>query len=254
MIVETLSGLAWHIEDAARKLSCRARLPGARVFDLAAESLRQARARGASAEERLYLALPASWLVNSPAVSPVLRRWALPPDCDVWLAFLDALEPAGQLRRQEETVKASIRSLGAEPYAVEAISKVAALLAPDVVPLMPPPARAFVLGEAAGADEEAFFAMASWLVREARANAPELEALSAGHSEVRLSGAQVLDWLLVVRLGGVQALPERGIPGAAEDERVKPRQSAPPSATAKIELPVQRPQSIPLSTGNAGAP
>jgi hypothetical protein len=196
MIVETLSGLCWHVDDAARKLSCRARLPGARVFDLAAESLRQASARGASAEERLYLALPASWLVNSPAISQVLRRWALPPDRDVWIALLDALEPGNQIVRREASIKEAIRSLGSEAYAIEAISKVAALLVPDVVPLMPSPARAFVLGEAAGADEEAFFAMASWLVREARANGPELEALAEGHKEVRLSGAQVLDRLV----------------------------------------------------------
>ena len=47
---------------------------------------------------------------------------------------------------------AGLRALGPEPFAVEAISKVLALLVPEAVPLMPPPARAFVLGQGATQD------------------------------------------------------------------------------------------------------
>jgi hypothetical protein len=192
MMVGTVRGPRWRIEDGKRKLSCRARLPGARVFDLAADSLRRAKERGVPLIDRLHLALPASWLVNSPAVSPVLRRWALPPQREVWLDLVDALQ-ASPLH--VEAVDRSVVALGAEPYAVEAISKLAALLAPDAVPLMPLPARTFVLGDAASAPK-AFAAMVRWLTGEARAHAAELDALAASHAEVPLSAAQVLDRLL----------------------------------------------------------
>jgi hypothetical protein len=193
MVITTLSAARWQIDDAPRKLSCRARLPGARLFDLAAASLRRARDQGLSPTDRLYLALPASWLVNSPAVSPVLRRWALPPQRDAWLALVAALE-APSLER--DAILDPIRRLGDEAYAIEAISKVAALMVPDVVPLLPAPARAFVMGEAAGSGGAAFVAMVTWFSREAGANAAELEGIAKEHAEAPLSGAQVLDRLL----------------------------------------------------------
>jgi hypothetical protein len=192
MVVTTSQG-RWHIIDAAKKLSRRARLPGARVFDLASASLRRAKEQGMSAQDRLTLALPASWLVNSPAVSPVLRRWALPPQRDAWVALVEALDSASPSR---DPILDPIRRLGDEPYVVEAISKVAALLVPDAVPLMPAPARTFVMGETAGAGGAAFVAMVTWFVREAQANAQDLEAIAKEHAEATLSGAQVLDRLL----------------------------------------------------------
>jgi hypothetical protein len=73
------SGATWRVREISRKLGHRAQLPGARVFDLVAQSLRAARARGVPAIDRFTLALPASWMVNSAAISKVLRRWALPP-------------------------------------------------------------------------------------------------------------------------------------------------------------------------------
>jgi hypothetical protein len=193
MVITTLSAAGWQIDEAGRKLSCRARLPGARVFDLAAASLRRGKDQGMSPTDRLCLALPASWLVNSPAVSPVLRRWALPPQRDAWLALIGALE-APSLER--DAILDPIRRLGDEAYAIEAISKVAALIVPDVVPLMPAPARAFVMGEPAGSGGAAFVAMVNWFSRETRANAAEFEAIAKEHVEVPLSGAQVLDRLL----------------------------------------------------------
>jgi hypothetical protein len=192
MLISTVAGPRWRIEDAQRKLSCRARLPGARVFDLAADSLRRAKDGGLAALDRLHLALPASWLVNSPAVSPVLRRWALAPQRETWLQLVEAL---GGSPLDREAIDRSVQALGTEPYAVEAISKVAALLVPDAVPLMPLPARTFVLGEAAS-EPRAFVAMVSWLTAEARAHSAELDVLAAAHTEVPLSAAQVLDRLL----------------------------------------------------------
>ena len=133
MIVEIPSspGTPWHVENGAKKLALRAQLPGALVFDFAAESLRAARAAGVCAEDRLFLALPASWLVNSPAVSRVMRRWALPPDRSTWLALMAVLERGPEewmAKRAESRVAArdAVGALGAEPYLVEAVSKVLA--------------------------------------------------------------------------------------------------------------------------------
>src|SRR5580698_7368154 len=71
MAVKTPSGKLWELRDVNRKLTQRAGLPGARVYDLSADSLRVARAKGLSDEARLPLALPGSWLVNSRAVDRV---------------------------------------------------------------------------------------------------------------------------------------------------------------------------------------
>ena len=92
MILTTPAGTEWHVHEPEKRLSLRARLPGAFVYDVSAHCLRNAKARGAPALERIPLALASSWLVNSPASSKVLRRWALPPQFDVWIALLGALE------------------------------------------------------------------------------------------------------------------------------------------------------------------
>ena len=144
------------------------------------------------------MALPGSWCVNSPAPSIVLRRWALPPQRDVWIALLDLLESAreGLDDDEEQALHRGVAALGREPYAVEAISKVAALVVPHAVPLMPPPATAFVLGAGVPADERAFVAMVRWLLAATPLVQDDLASLAAGHREVELVPAQVLDRLL----------------------------------------------------------
>ena len=44
--IELPSGTTWHVHEAGKKLRYRAQLPGARVFDLVARSLRVAKAHG----------------------------------------------------------------------------------------------------------------------------------------------------------------------------------------------------------------
>jgi hypothetical protein len=110
----------------------------------------------------------------------------------VWLELVEALQTSPL---DAEAIDRSVVALGSEPYAVEAISKVAALLAPDAVPLMPLPARTFVLGDSAS-QPQAFVAMVRWLTDAASAHSAELDALAASHAEVPLSAAQVLDRLL----------------------------------------------------------
>ena len=215
MIVEVPAspGTPWHVENGAKKLELRAQLPGALVFDFATESLRAARAAGVSAEDRLFLALPASWLVNSPAISRVLRRWALPPQRSAWLALIALLDrgpDAWMANRAESRVAArdAIDALGAEPTLVEAVSKVAALLAPNLVPLMPAPACTFVRGADAPANAGAFAAMIDWFVGATTTHRDELAVLAAGHREAKLSGPSVLDRLLWFDSEGHQHFPK----------------------------------------------
>jgi len=196
MILTTPAGTEWHVLDPSKRLSLRAGLPGAFVYDMAAHSLRNAKARGAPALERIPLAFASSWLVNSPASSKVLRRWALPPQFDVWIALIGSLEGPLSSPGEWAPVKALIGRLGDEPFLIEAVSKVLALLVPQVVPLMPEPARKFLLGDSAGSDPDTFVRIADWFVQAVRANAAELDESAASHEEVTLEGAQVLDRLL----------------------------------------------------------
>jgi hypothetical protein len=213
MQIDLPSGTTWHVRDAAKKLARRARLPGASLYDRAAASLRVAQRAGVGLPERFDLALPASWLVNSPAISKVLRRWASAPQRRTCLALLELLDggPAGWARDPEgwAAVPAQVAGLGDEPYVVEASSKVFALLVPDAVPLMPPAARAFVLGaEHAGATGAAFVRIVEWFARAAAAHEPELARLAREHEGAELSAAAVLDRLLWFDSEGHKHFPE----------------------------------------------
>jgi hypothetical protein len=194
------SGTTWHLRAEGKKLSCRAQLPGARVYDLVGRGLRTAQSRGVGAVDRLMFALPASWLVNSPAVSKVLRRWALPPHDETCLALLEVLEGGPDAWAEDagtaESVRLALASLGDEPYVVEAVSKVMALLVPDAVPLMPAPARAFVLGEADKDHPDAFMRIVEWFARTVIEQRAALEAIARDHTEVQLTAGGVLDRLL----------------------------------------------------------
>lgn len=200
------SGEPWNIEGAAHKLELRAGLPGALVFDLAASASRNAKAAGLSPVDRLALALPASWLVNSPAISRVLQRWAQAPQREVWLALIEtfdgdargwrAMKAASADEAMDEELALALRALGTEAYVIEAASKVLALLAPDVVPLMPMQARTFILGEARAAEVASFSAMIDWFTTASVTHEAELEALARAHGPAPLSGPQVLDRLL----------------------------------------------------------
>lgn len=198
-IVPMPRGDRWELVGVRTKLSHRSKLPGARVFDLVADSLRKASALGLDAADRLALALPASWCVNSPVDSRVFRRWALPPQREVWLALIDLLEQprTGPLDTEStEAILAGLHAVAPEPTGIEAVSKVLALLLPDAVPLMPPPARSFVLGADGPTDGAAFVAMVDWFASATASCRDELGTWAAAHAEVALSGAQVLDRLL----------------------------------------------------------
>jgi hypothetical protein len=211
VLIKTPSGRLWELTDIHRKLSQRARLPGARVYDLSADALRLARSKGVPDETLYPLALPGSWLVNSPAQSVVLRRWALEPDRHVFLDLLGLFEPPklGALEADVATaLRDAVNALGKEPTLVEALSKVLALLLPHAIPLMPPLAVAFVLGPDVLCDADAFVAMTSWFGAAVEEHWDELSACAAAHTEVPLEAAQVLDRLLWFDSDGFKHFPK----------------------------------------------
>jgi hypothetical protein len=201
IVIDTPGGRTWTIDvaDASRKLSLRAALPGARVFDHCADALRESKALGLAPQLRLALALPSSWMVNSPADSRVMRRWALPPARDGWVEIAEALDLGREAWLEGEgrgTLLELLPQLGEEAFLVEAASKLLALLAPDMVPLMPKPARAFVLGDDERGDVRTFLAMVDWFCDATIRNEDALAEIARHHAEVVLSAPQVLDRLL----------------------------------------------------------
>jgi hypothetical protein len=215
MTVKTPSGKAWELTDVNRKLSLRAGLPGARVFDLSADSLRVAKAKGLSDEARLPLALPGSWLVNSPAVSTVFRRWALSPQKELMLDVLGLFDPPslGPLEPEvSRALGALVGALGKEPTLIEAASKVLALLVPHAIPLMPPLAVGFVLGPGLPLDAAAFVAMTNWFGEAVAEHWDGLSEHAAAHTEVPLDAAQVLDRLLWFDSDGFKHFPKPSAP------------------------------------------
>jgi hypothetical protein len=162
----------WRILSPAAKLRVRGGLPGAYGYDLAAHSFRCARAAGMAPIELLPAALPTSWMVNSRAASPVFRRWLTRPLHGAWVTLLARLggEPADAARAGDASahgdastdaaagagdasagdtsagdasaaalgrdIVAACSALCIEGHGLAAVSKVLALLLPEVVPLL----------------------------------------------------------------------------------------------------------------------
>ncbi len=199
MILAKADGTKWRIEEANAKLTLRAKLPGARVFDLAAESLRKGRAAGMSVVEQLPSRFPRAGASIARHRRPCFAGGLSPRSATFWPLLIDVLEEprTGPLDAESTgAVLAALRALGPEAFGVEAISKVLALLVPEAVPLMPAPARACGLGESAPADASAFVAMVDWFAAAERAGGAELASWAKAHDDVSLSAAQALDRLL----------------------------------------------------------
>lgn len=208
MVLDTPHG-PWRIVDAAEKLAWRASLPGAFGYDRCAHALRLARARRLPVEELLALALPASWMVNSRAGSPVFQRWLQPEARAAWTELVGLL--AGgvgpwlgarpEVREGVTELSLALLALGGD---LCALSKVLALLVPEGVPLM---------------DDAALWMLLDAVPRPAAADAPTgavehllpmldafslavithedaLIALARGHAAAVLDAPQVLDRLI----------------------------------------------------------
>jgi len=208
----------WTIEDADGKLDFRAGLPGAFGYDQAAHVLRALQADGARAIDLLPLALPTSWMVNAKATSRTFRAWLTPPARVSWQVLLDllpfdaSLESWAESEDRDQIVERVSRLAAIEGAGLAAVSKVLALLRPQLVPLMDDAAIAFAIGAVAMPDEadratagaECFAPMMDWFAAQALAGEAELVQIAARHRACVLDAAQVLDRLLWMDAWGVR--------------------------------------------------
>lgn len=212
---------AWSIVDAPAKLDWRGSLPGASTYDRAACSLRVLQAEGANGVDLLPLAMPSSWLVNAKASSRTMQRWLTRPALEHWAALLDTIPfeiaPEEWLAADAKVrdactshVTALVAAFPGEGSSLAAVTKVLALLRPQIIPLMDDAALAFALelvpmpetADRPSAGAAAFAPMLDWFARETLAHEKELVALAALHTLAVLDGPQVLDRLLWVESWG----------------------------------------------------
>jgi hypothetical protein len=201
----------WVLAEADEKLAFRASLPGAFGYDQAAQVLRTLQADGYAASDLLPLAFPTSWMVNAKATSRAFRAWLVPPARAIWQALLVQLESSMSLEQwrtidgdERDAIAANVARLSSmEGASVSAVSKVLALLRPQLIPLMDDAAIAFAIGaveqpseETATAGPEVFLPMVDWFAEQVIRAEPDLIAIAARHRQAVLDAPQVLDRLL----------------------------------------------------------
>jgi hypothetical protein len=220
-IARTVDGTAKTvtIEDVDAKLVWRASLPGASTYDRAAHTLRALQGQGASAIDLLPLALPASWMVNAKATSHAMQEWLGPSFVDVWSVVLEGvgfvLSPGEWLAlpsEERDAIAAAVTALahGRNGATLAAVSKVLALLRPQLVPLMDDAAIWFATGEvsepttadAPSAPPTLFLPMMDWFARQVIASEKALVAAAVRHDRAVLDAAQVLDRVLWIESWG----------------------------------------------------
>ena len=208
-------GRALSLEHARKKLSLRAGLPGAYLFDRASHALRQARGKNVSLEARVDLAFASSWLVNCPAPSPSLRALSQAPLYPLVIAIAetladlpDEIDPATETELAG-AVNALSTALGDKAsQGAEVLSKILALVLPETVPLLPDPACRYLLGEPP-TDPGARFVTGLSVFRAATfALYTELVAVAKDHEENVLDAAQVLDRVLWFDSEGFRHFPK----------------------------------------------
>ncbi|HSO35704.1 MAG TPA: hypothetical protein VLT33_24415, partial [Labilithrix sp.] len=214
-LTRTMNGApaAWTVDDAEAKLQWRAALPGASTYDRAASTLRALQASGADAFDLLPLALPASWMVNAKASSRAMQRWLSPGREDAWRVLLEAigadLSPEDWLAlpaadRAGCTHAVQALASGNDGESLAAVTKVLALLRPQIVPLMDDAALWFALelvpepdtAERPSAPPSAFVPMLDWFAEQVISGEQPLIALASRHELATLDAAQTLDRLL----------------------------------------------------------
>jgi hypothetical protein len=199
----------WFIALAEQKLAWRATLPGAFTFDQAAHSFRCARAAGLTLSQLLPGALAASWLVNNRVASTTFQKWLHAPLRERWDELLLLLEggPDTWLARSAEDrarVAACAEALCVDGHGVAGLSRVAAALVPETVPLMDDAALWFAgewVGPVDSADKpqagsQHLLPMLDWFCRTALDVEPALIEIARSHHEAVLDAPQVLDRLV----------------------------------------------------------
>ena len=215
MLRRTATGTEpFDIDDPEEKLAYRASLPGASGYDAAVSSLRALPRGGHDELALLPLVLPTSWMVNATATSRTFRAWREPAGQQAFGAILTLLPAGMSLEDWQElpetervAVVAFVRALAETPGgSLAAVTKVLALLRPQLVPLMDDAALAFALGtverpetaDAPKADAAHFAPMLDWLATQHAREARALQALAKSHEPAVLDSVQVLDRLLWV--------------------------------------------------------
>jgi hypothetical protein len=207
--------------DASDKLLWRGGLPGASVWDRNAHTLRALQGQGVEGIALLPLAMPSSWMVNAKASSVLMQRWLTQPYVDAWIALLDAIgfsmapeEWLALPSEARESVTTAIALLvegnERDGASVAAVTKILALLRPQIVPLMDDAALWFSLelvAEPTTADTPSatagmFAPMLDWFAKQTIANESALIKLAGAHKLAVLDAAQVLDRLLWVESWG----------------------------------------------------
>ena len=207
------------IEDVDAKLVWRNALPGASTYDRAAHALRALQAQGAAAIDLLPLAMPASWMVNAKATSQGMQRWLSPSCAAAWTAVLDGIGfelappewlamPAGKRDR----IASAMGDLadGRHGATLAAVTKVLALLRPQIVPLMDDAALWYALqlvpepttADAPSAPPSAFAPMLDWFAQQVIESEKQLIATAVRHDRAVLDAAQVLDRVLWIESWG----------------------------------------------------
>lgn len=191
-------------------LSRRGQLPGAFGYDRAAHLFRTLQAEGSDAVDLLPAAFPTSWMVNAKATSRTFVHWTVAEP--TWIELFSILrfdlstdEWAALPEADRKAVDAAVTTLSGVPGATLcAVTKVLALLRPQLVPLMDDAAIAFALGavpepttaDAPAAGPEHFLPMMDWFAAEAKRSDAALVELARGHTLAVLDAPQVLDRLL----------------------------------------------------------
>ena len=209
----------WTIEEPVEKLAWRARLPGASGYDQAAHVLRVLSAGGAEGPALLPLAMPTSWMVNSRATSHAFQRWRASPAHEAWTMLLARLGPMMSLddwlalgadERGQIDAALSVLATGKDGASLCAVTKVLALLRPQLVPLMDDAAIAFALGTIEmpeTADDPralptSFAPMLDWFAAAVHDAEGALVEIAVRHDRAVLDAPQVLDRLLWIESWG----------------------------------------------------
>lgn len=198
-----------------RKLAARGSLPGAYGYDLSAHAMRMARARGVSLEVLLPAAMPASWMVNNRAPSPVFRWWLDPSQREAWVTLSGLLEGGpeqwlslGELQRK--SAQECVLALAIQGHGLCALSKVLACLVCESVPLMDDAMLSLcglAVDEPATADDpraevSLFAPVMDWFARSVLTHEETLIALAREYVLAPLDTTQVLDRLLWIESWG----------------------------------------------------
>ena len=198
------------VDQPAEALSRRGQLPGAFGYDRAAHLFRTLQAEGSDAVDLLPAAFPTSWMVNAKATSRTFVHWTAAEatwvELFAVLRFDQSTEDWTRLPEADRmAVGAAITALSSVPGATLcAVTKVLALLRPQLVPLMDDAAIWFArdaVPEPTSADgpsagPEHFLPMMDWFAEEAKRSDAALIELARTHTLAVVDAPQVLDRLL----------------------------------------------------------